>query len=283
MANRRAVFGALLLFACTILPVAAKEAAPSTSPSVQVRGSTIFLPSMQMLAERYMAEHAGSRVVVLGGGSWLGIKSVLDKSASLGVVSGEGLPDDLAELMEDENLPLRRVAIARYGVVPIVHPGNPVTDLSIAQLRDIYAGRIRNWKDIGGPAQPIHVVASADAMAGIFQVWNAKVMAGNTPVTPSASTVLASQIGDAVARDPLAIGYTALGRLTGSVKALKVGGTEAREESIADGRYSVTGDLALAYLDPLSGPAKAFLDYCLGAAGREETRRVRGVFIGDRK
>ena len=281
MAKCRALVGALLLFACMAAPVAAEDAAPSRS--VQVRGSTIFLPAMQMLAERYMAEHAGSRVVVLGGGSWLGIKSVLDKSASLGVISGEGLPDDLAELVEDENLSLRRTPIARYGVVPIVHPGNPVADLSVAQLRDIYAGRIKSWKEVGGPAQPIHIIASADAMAGIFQVWNAKVMGGTTPVTPSAGTVSASQIGDAVARDPLAIGYTALGRLTGSVKALKVGGAEAREDSIADGRYGLTGDVSLAYLEPLSGPAKAFLDYCLGAAGREETQRVRGAFIGDRK
>ena len=281
MANYRALVGALLLFACMMRPAAAEESAPSRS--VQVRGSTIFLPAMQMLAERYMAEHAGSRIVVLGGGSWLGIKSVLDKSASLGVVSGEGLPDDLAELMEDENLPLRRAPIIRYGVVPIVHPGNPVADLSVAQLRDIYAGRIRNWKEVGGPGQPIHVIASADAMAGIYQVWTAKVMGGTTPVTPSASTVLASQIGDAVARDPLAIGYTALGRLTGSVKPLKVGGAEAREDGIADGRYALTGDVSLAYLEPLSGSAKAFLDYCLGAAGREETQRVRGAFIGDRK
>lgn len=281
MAKCRALLGALLLFACMAVPVAAEDAAQSRS--VQVRGSTIFLPAMQMLAERYMAEHAGSRVVVLGGGSWLGIKSVLDKSAALGVVSGEGLPDDLAELVEDENLSLRRAPIARYGVVPIVHPGNPIADLSLAQLRDIYAGRITSWKEVGGPAQPIHIIASADAMAGIFQVWNAKVMGGTTPVTPSASTVSASQIGEAVAHDPLAIGYTALGRLTGSVKALKVGGAEAREDSIADGRYGVTGDVALAYLDPLSGPTKAFLDYCLGEAGREETRRVRGAFIGDRK
>lgn len=264
-----------------MLPAAAEDQAPSRS--VQVRGSTIFLPAMQMLAERYMAEHAGSRVIVLGGGSWLGIKSVLDKSASLGVVSGEGLPDDLSELMEDENLPLRRAPIARYAVVPIVHPGNPLTDLSVAQLRDIYAGRIRNWKEVGGPNQAIHIIASADAMAGIYQVWTAKVMGGTTPVTPSASTMLASQIGDAVARDPLAIGYTALGRVNGSVKTLKVGGAEASEDSIADGRYGLTGDVALAYLEPLAGSAKAFLDYCLGEAGRAETRRVRGAFIGDRK
>jgi phosphate transport system substrate-binding protein len=199
------------------------------------------------------------------------------------MVSGDAVPDDLAELAEDENLQLRRAPIARYAVVPIIHPGNPVADLSLAQLRDIYAGRIANWKEVGGPNQPIHVVASEDAMAGIFQVWNLKVMGGVKAVTPAARTVSAAQIGEAVARDPLAIGYTALGRLTAAVKPLKVGGIEAREESIADGRYGVTGDVALAYLEPMSDSTKAFLDYCLGQAGRDETSRVRAVFIGDRR
>jgi phosphate transport system substrate-binding protein len=282
MAICRALAGALFLFAAIVSPALADQ--PASSHSVQVRGSTIFLPAMQMLAERYMAEHQGSRIVVLGGGSWLGLKSVLDKSAALGMVSGEGFPDDLAELAEDENLSLRRIPITRYAVVPIVHPGNAVANLSLAQLRDIYSGRIANWKEVGGANQPIHVIASEDAMAGIFQVWTAKVMGGITPVTPAARTVAATQISDMVAHDPLAIGYNALGRLTGTaVKPLKVGGAEAREETIADGRYGITGDMALAYLEPLSGPTKAFLDYCLGEAGREEARRIHGVFIGDRK
>ncbi len=258
-------------------------ATSGSAHSVQVRGTTIFLPAMQILAERYMAEHQGRRIVVLGGGSWLGVKSVLDKSASLGMVSGEALPDDLAELAEDENLPLHRVPIARYAVVPIVHPNNPVADLSLAQLRDIYAGRIANWKDVGGPNQPIHVVASEDAMAGTFQVWNAKVMGGPKRVTPSARTLAAAQMSEAVGQDPLAIGYIALGRLTGAVKALKVGGAEAREESIADGHYGITGDIALAYVEPLPDSTRDFLDYCLSEAGKAEVGRVRAAYIGGRR
>lgn len=281
MGKGRALAGALLLFNIIAAPgLAGGVAAPFRA--VQVRGTTIFLPAMQMLAEHYMAGHEGSRIVVLGGGSWLGVKSVLDKSASLGMVSGEALPDDLGELAEDENMPLRRVPIARYAVVPIVHPGNPVADLSLAQLRDIYAGRIANWKEVGGPSQPIHILSSEDGMAGSFQVWKAKVMQGAKALAPSARTLSASQVADAVGRDPLAIGYVALGRLTGAVKALRVGGAEAREETIADGRYGLTGDVALAYVEPLSDAARAFLDYCLGEAGRVEVSRVRAVYIGGR-
>ncbi len=281
MGKGRAILGALLLFAVSAGPGLADQAAPARS--VQVRGTTIFLPAMQILAERYMADHAGSRIVVLGGGSWLGVKSVLDKSASLGMVSGDFLPDDLSELAEDENMPLRRAPIARYAVVPVVHPANPVADLSLVQLRDIYAGRIVNWKDLGGPNQPIHVVASEDAMAGTFQVWNAKVMGGPREVTPDARAVAPGQVSETVAHDPLAIGYMALVRLTGVVKPLKVGGVEAREETIGDGRYGITGDIALAYVEPLSAPARAFLDYCLGEAGRAEAGRVRAAYIGDRR
>lgn len=280
MGMGRALAGALLLLAASVAPALADATVPSRS--VQVRGTTLFLPAMQFLAEHYMAEHEGSRIVVLGGTSWLGVKSVLDRSAALGMVSSEALPDDLAELTEDENLPLHRVPLARYAVVPIVNPGNPVTDLSLAQLRDIYAGRIANWKQVGGPAQPIHVVSGEDAVAGTYQVWRSKVMGGARGITPLVRPASPPLIPAVVAQDPLAIGYISLSRLTGTVKALKVGGVEAREETIADGRYVVTGDVSLVYLEPLSEAAKAFLDYCVGEAGRIESARVRAVYIGAR-
>ena len=279
MASGRARIGAVFLCLAMAFAPGARAEGPK---SVHVRGSTIFLPAMQMLAEHYMAAHPDRRVVVLGGGTWWGVKTILDGSAQIGMVSGDAVPDELSELAEDENLTLRRVPLARYGVVPIVHPGNPVNDLSIQQLRDIYGGRIVNWKELGGPDKPIHVVASADAMAGIFQVWTSRIMAGGVAI-PTAKTVQASQIDAAVAADPLAIGYTALGRLAASVKPVKVGGVAVSEEAIADGRYPVVGDLALAYVEPLSAATKDFLDYCLSEAGKAETARVRAAFIGDRR
>ncbi len=266
----RTISAALLLLAAPFLAPAAD------APSVHVRGSTTFLPAMQALAERYMTEHEGSRIVVQGGGSWWGVKTVLDRTASLGMVSGEGLPPELAELAQDENLTLQRVPLGRFAVSPIVHPSNPVKDLSLAQLHDIYTGRIANWKAVGGRDQPIHIIASEDAMAGIFQVWETKVMNGGV-VSPKARTVPASQIDDHVAQDPLAIGYTSQARQRGTVKALTIGGAEPRQETIADGRYPVTGDVALAWLDPLPPASKAFLDYCRGTAGRAEMLRIQAV------
>ena len=270
MRGLRAIAGALLLLAAPLL-------APAAEISVHVRGSTIFLPAMQALAERYMAEHAGSRIVVQGGGSWWGIKTVLDGTAALGMVSGEGLPPELAELAEDDALTLHRIPLGRFAVSPIVHPGNPVADLSVAQLRDIYTGRIGNWKDVGGPNQPIHIIASEDAMAGIFQVWAARIMGPGAVVSPKAATVPSSRIDEMVAKNPWAIGYSTQDRRRSGVKPLKVGGAEPGAASIADGRYAVTGDVALAYLEPLSPAAKAFLDYCRGAAGEAEMARIHAV------
>lgn len=279
MASGRARIGAVFL--CVVMAFSPPAKADGAK-SVHVRGSTIFLPAMQVLAEHYMAEHPGSRVVVLGGGTWWGVKTILDRSASIGMVSGDSVPDELSEVAEDENLTLRRIPLARFAVVPIVHPSNPIANLSVAQLHDIYAGRIVNWKEVGGSDRPIHIVASEDAMAGIFQVWVSRIMGGGV-VTPSAKTVPASQIDGAVSRDPLAIGYTALGRLGASVKPLSVGGVAAGPDTIADGRYVVVGDLSLAYVEPLSPSAKDFLDYCLGEAGRAETGRVHAAYIGDRR
>lgn len=255
------------------MPAWASAADPA---SVHVRGSTIFLPAMQAIAERYMAEHAGARIVVQGGGSWWGAKTVLDRTAALGMISGEGLPPELEELAEDDNVALQRIPLGRFAVSPIVHPSNPLANLTVAQLRAIYAGRIANWKDVGGPNQPIHIIASEDAMAGIFQVWTARIM-GGAAVSPKAVTVAASKIDDSVAADPLAIGYTAQARRRGTVKALKVGGVEPTPATIADGSYEVTGDVALSYIEPLPPAARSFLDYCKGEAGHQEMVRIQAV------
>lgn len=280
MAKGGALIGAIVSLAIFAAPVLA--GAGGSEQSVHVRGSSIFLPAMQILAEHYMADHPGSRIVVTGGGSWWGVKTVLDGTAALGMLSGEAIPGDLDELAKEEGETLHRHSIARFAVAPVVHPGNPVTGLTLAQLHDIYVGRIANWKEVGGPNAPIHVVAAEDVGAGTFQVWAGKVLGSGAVATPSARTVAAARMGETVAKDPLAIGYEALGRLGPGLKPLKIDGVEAREDSIADGRWPVTGEIGLTYLDPLPDSAKAFLAYCLGEAGKSEAGRIRAVFIADR-
>jgi phosphate transport system substrate-binding protein len=254
-------------------------AAPAFADSLQVRGSSIFLPVMQRLAERYMAATPGSRIMVGGGGSWWGFKTVFDGTSDLGMVSSETIPEDLEEESRESGKALRRHPFAQFAVVPMVHPGNPVTALSLKQLHDIYIGRITNWKELGGPSAPIHVVAAEDVGSGIFQVWASKVLGEGVVATPAAHEVAAAEMRGAVAKDPLAIGYEALGRLGSSVKALKIDGVEAKEDSLADGRWPVTGVVALVYFEPLSAKDKAFLDYCLGEAGRAEVGVIHGAFI----
>jgi len=250
------------------------------SRSVPVRGSSIFLPVMQRLAESYMAEHPGSRVVVAGGGSWWGFKTVIDGTASLGMISGETMPEELDEQARELDKPLQRRSFARFAVVPMVQSGNPVTGLTLAQLHDIYVGRIANWREVGGPNAPIHVVAAEDAGAGIFQVWAGKVLGEGAVTTPAARSVTAAEMRGVVARDPLAIGYEALGRVGAGVKALKLDGVEAGKDGLADGSWPVSGVIGLVYAEPLDPSAKAFLDYCLGEAGKAEAGTIHAVFLG---
>jgi phosphate transport system substrate-binding protein len=258
---------------------AAPAFADTPPPSVQVRGSSIFLPVMQLLAERYMAEHAGTRIVVGGGGSWWGFKTVFDGTASLGMVSGDTVPEDLDEQGREQQKSLSRRTFGRFAVVPVVHPGNTLTSLSHWQLHEIFVGHITNWKEVGGPNAPIHVVAAEDVGSGIFQVWTNKVLGEGVVITPSAREVAAAEMRNAVSHDPLSIGYEALGRLTANVKALKVDGVQAGEDSLADGRWPVSGAIALVYAEPLSGPAKSFLDFCLGDVGKAQIATIHGAFM----
>lgn len=142
--------------------------------SLQINGSTTVLPIAQKVAEAYMKEHPDVSISVSGGGSGEGIKAIIDGTTNI-ANSSRFIKDEEVKLAVEKGSYPVPFAIAYDCIVPVVSPENTISDLSLEQLKAIYKGEVKNWKDLGGPDRPI-VVISRDTSSGTYEVWEEKVM-----------------------------------------------------------------------------------------------------------
>jgi phosphate transport system substrate-binding protein len=150
----------------------------------------------------------------------------------------------------------------------VVNPANPVKDLSMAQLKDIYAGRIKKWKEVGGEDKPI-VVVSRDSSSGTFEVWEEKVM-HKERVRPDAQLQASNgAVAQAVSGNKYALGYVGIGYLNKNLKALTVGGITASPETAKNKTYPIARGLYMFTCGEPQGQTKAFLDFVLSAEGQK--------------
>ena len=150
---------------------------------IVVNGSTTVLPVMQKAAESFMAANPDIKLVISGGGSGNGIKALGEKQCDV-AMSSRDIKDKERAAAEKKGVKPVRIPVAVDAIVPVVNPENPVKDLSLEQLSAIYAGKVRNWKELGGQDAPI-VVISRDTSSGTFESWQELVMKKER-VTPAA-------------------------------------------------------------------------------------------------
>ncbi|MBV9269873.1 MAG: phosphate ABC transporter substrate-binding protein [Candidatus Eremiobacteraeota bacterium] len=212
--------------------VAAAVLLPVTSladTSITAAGSTALLPLVKASAASYQTQHPDVKISVSGGGSFVGISQASQGNIDLGdsdVVAPGG-----AGLMD------HRVAVVGFGI--IVHPDAGVTNLSAKQIRDIFAGRIINWKDVGGKDQNI-VVINRPRSSGTRAVFSATIM-GTSKINESGLVEDSSgTVVTTVGTTPGAVSYVALGYTKNKpVTVLKINGVEANAENIRTGKYPI--------------------------------------------
>ncbi len=233
---------------------------------ISITGSTTVLPLAQKTAEVYMKRNPGAKISVAGTGSGDGIKAIMDGTADIGNSSRE-MKDKEKEAAKAKGINPVGHVVAYDCIVPVVNPANKVADLTMAQLKGIYHGEVKRWKEVGGDDKPV-VVISRDSSSGTFEVWNEKVLAGDR-VRPDAQLQASNgAVAQAVAGNKYAIGYVGIGYLNPKLKALKVGGKEASAAAARDKSYPITRDLFMFTAGEPKGGAKAFLDFVKGPEGQ---------------
>ncbi|PKM79930.1 MAG: phosphate-binding protein [Firmicutes bacterium HGW-Firmicutes-13] len=221
--------------------------------SITVVGSTSVQPVSDLLAEAFMDEHPGTNIYVQGGGSSAGIRAADDGAAEIGASSRD---------LKDDEKHLKQYIIAKDGIAVVVHPSSNVSDLTIEQIRDIYAGNITNWSEAGGSNELIIVVTREEGSGtrSAFEeiVMGKDAITGKAIVQNSTGAVVTT-----VAGDKNAIGYISLASLKENVKALKVEGVEVTRDNIAAGSYKVARPFIYVTKGEPAGLAKSFLDFVL--------------------
>jgi phosphate transport system substrate-binding protein len=252
------VVAATLLAAAVLLAGCGRRA-----ETVTLAGSTAFAPFAEKLGGQFMAQHPGVRIAVQGGGSTVGIQAAQQGRAQIGMADLVTLPPEAEGLTP--------VVVARDGVAVIVNPLNPVSNLTLDQIRDIFNGRITNWKALGGPDGEIAVV-SREAGSGTRSSFEKIV--GNVKLMPKALVQDSNgSIGVTVAGDAKAIGYLSHGLVNEKIKAVTVDGAPCTVEAVVAGRYPLVRPIFLLTRGAPQGATQTFIEFVLSDAGQTQIRK----------
>lgn len=266
-----------LLAAACLLPVRAKAA-----EEIVVNGSTTVLPIMHKIAESYMAAHPNVRIALSGGGSGNGVKALLDGLADI-AMSSRDIKKSEMELAARKGVEPRRTAVAVDALVPVVNPGNTVDTLSLEELKDIYTGKIVNWRQVGGADATI-VVVSRDTSSGTYETWEEMVMK-KAKVLPRALLQASNgAVEQVVAKNPNAIGYVGLGYLAPSLKALRIDKVAASAETAFSKEWPLSRELYVFTKGEPGGATGSLIQYVLDPAkGRQAVKEVGFVPLDVKK
>jgi phosphate transport system substrate-binding protein len=232
------------------------------SGEIRISGGTAHIPVMKEAAKQIMSANPDISISIAGGGSGVGIKQVGEGIVDIGN-SGRA-PSDAEK--EQYGLKLFKWAIDGVGVA--VHPDNPVTSLTKTQLKDIYSGKITDWKDLGGKEAPI-TVYTRDESSGTREVFWKKAL-GKGDIVSSANFVVSNgAMKTAIANDPNAIGYVSVGHMDASVAGVALDGVSPTIDTVKSGEYKVARGLYSNTKGDPSGLTKLFIEYLLSPEGQE--------------
>jgi phosphate transport system substrate-binding protein len=234
----------------------------SAQRGVVVAGSTSIQPFADHWAEVYMKERPGRVVNVQGGGSSAGIQAAREGAADIGMSSRELKPEE-KDLLE--------VIVAWDGLAIIVHPHNPVAELSLEQVQDIFAGNINSWDTLGGPRHPITVVTREEG-SGTRGAFQELVMKKNRITRAAIVQDSNGAVREIVANDPQSIGYISLGLVNEKVRALRFEGVAANFENIEQKKYRLIRPFLFVTDGPPKPAARDFINFVLSRPTQEMVR-----------
>ena len=235
--------------------------------NLTIKGSTTVLPISQSCAEAFMNMHSDVNISVQGGGSGVGIASLIDGTCDIADAS-RPIKDKEIKKAKDNGVDAYENVVALDGIAVIVHPSNPVDGLSLEQIKKIYTGEVSNWKDLGGKDMKI-VVISRDSASGTFETFNDLALDDERVRADALLQASNQAVAQAVSRTNGSIGYVGLGYLSSSVKGVAVDGVEPTKANVVDGSYKLARKLFMYTDGEPKGLVKEFIKFVLSDEGQE--------------
>jgi phosphate transport system substrate-binding protein len=239
---------------------------------VRIAGSDTMLLLNRRLAETFMRTHPGVAVLVEGGGTGAGVRALLDRRVDLTAASRPFTPDEVRALHDRFGTLGLRYLVARDALSIYLNPANPVRDLSLGQLRDVFSGTATRWSEVGGPDREI-VVVVRPPNSGTYRFFEDHVLGDADYADHAVTATRTSDVVEAVRRDPWAVGYGAVIHGTDLPKA-RIEGVSPSLDSVRSGRYPLARYLYFYAVRPPEGPNKEFLDWCMAPAGQRVVAEV---------
>lgn len=234
---------------------------------IRIEGSTTLLPIAQITAEEFMNIYPQISVSVKGGGSGVGIAALIEGSCDIATSSRAMKDTEIKDAIAKGVNPVAHI-VGMDGIAIIVHPSNPIKNLSKADLKRIYTGKISNWKDLGGSDMKI-VVISRDVASGTYEAFG-KLALDDEKVRKDALLNASNKaVVTAVEKTPGAIGYVGLGYITPNVKAITIDGVECTRENVLTKKYPLSRPLFMYTNGKPSGVIKTYLDFVLSKEGQK--------------
>ena len=235
---------------------AARTDAPYT---IEVGGSTSVSPLMEMFAESYQHVKPHIKVNINGTGSGDGINNA-GALYQIGMSSRELTP-------AEQGKGLRETIIAIDGIAVIVNKSNPVNNLTVEQIRDIYTGVITDWSQVGADAGKIAVISREEGSGtrGAFEEivkFQGKLLAGANESTSTGA------IKAGIAQNSSSIGYISLGSVDDSIKAISVDGVAPASANVTSGAYKIARPFIVLGGNNLHAESAAFIEWMLSSEGQ---------------
>ena len=276
----------LIVMVCLLIGMLFTFVMAGEKKSITIKGSDTMVHLVSDWAEAFMKEDPNVEVAVTGGGSGTGIAALINGTTEI-CASSRDMKEKEKQQAKEKGIETKEVVVARDGIAVVVNPKNPVKELDMQQLAQIYTGAYTKWNQIGGSDKEI-LVFSRESSSGTYAFFQEHVLK-NKDYTPKAKLMPAtSAIIESVSTDEDAIGYVGLGYALAAGSKVKIIGVKAdanslavmpSDETVTSGQYSISRPLYLYVPTKTKAEVTAFVDFCLSDAGQEIVKKEGYVTI----
>lgn len=270
-------FLALLFFLPTLWNCAAFRS--QASATVRVKGSDTMLILNRQWAEAYMKKHSGVSVYVEGGGSATGIQALVEGKADICASSRTLRPEEVSLLAGRYQTIGISFLVAKDALSIYLHPDNPVKDLTLKQIKEIFSGKVTNWSEVGGKDETI-LVLTRSPNSGTYLYFQEHLLEEEPYGKTAQIQATTASIVETIRQNPNAIGYGGIG-YGPDLTHCRVNGIAPSEEAARYNLYPVTRYLYFYTVNKPQGAAKNFIDWVLSAEGQRVVKEAGYIPLWD--
>jgi phosphate transport system substrate-binding protein len=253
---------------------------------ITIKGSDTMVHLASSWAETFMKQNPDIEVSVTGGGSGTGIAALLNGTTDICAASRKIKNKEL-QLALEKNIHPHEIVVAKDGIAVVVHPDNPVNELTLEQLSKIFTDKSFQWSNVGGPDEPI-IVLSRESSSGTYVFFQEMVLKKQDYMQDAKLMPATSAIIQSVSTDKWAIGYVGLGYALAAEDKVKIIAVKEddnspavmpSDETVKTGQYPIARPLFLYLNGEPQGTVKTFIDFCLSPAGQKVVKDTGYVSI----